>query len=93
MYYMFGVPAGYIELSQGKQSTEIVYFGLRSGYMGKGLGKHLLSYGVDYGWERGAKRLWVHTCSLDSPYALNTYLKRGFKIYNSYEEPMPKAYL
>ncbi|MBO1349542.1 MAG: GNAT family N-acetyltransferase [Hormoscilla sp. GUM202] len=87
--YVRGTPAGYIELSQGKQSTEIAYFGLRSSYMGKGLGKHLLSYGVDYGWDRGAKRLWVHTCSLDGPYALNNYLKRGFKIYNSYEEPMP----
>ena len=91
--YVEGTPAGYIELVEGKQSTNIAYFGLRFGYMGRGLGKHLLSYGVDCAWDRGAKRLWLHTCSLDSPYALSNYLKRGFKIYNSYEEPMPAKYI
>lgn len=91
--YVEGSPAGYIELVQGKRSTNIAYFGLRSGYMGRGLGKHLLSYGIDCAWDGGAKRLWVHTCNLDSPYALSNYLKRGFKIYQSYEDPMPEKYI
>lgn len=91
--YAEGTPAGYIELVRGKQSTNIAYFGLRSGYLGRGLGKHLLSYGVNRAWNCGAKRLWVHTCNLDSPHALSNYLKRGFQIYKSYEEPMPEKYI
>jgi GNAT superfamily N-acetyltransferase len=98
--YVNGVPAGYIELAERKEgptgrffSTEIVYFGLRSTYMGRGLGKHLLSHGIAYAWNRGTQRLWVHTCNLDGPHALNNYIKRGFKIYRVDKEPMPERYL
>jgi GNAT superfamily N-acetyltransferase len=61
--------------------------------MGKGLGKHLLSYGIAQAWNNGAKRLWVHTCNLDGPYALNNYIKRGFSVYKVDEQPMPERYL
>jgi GNAT superfamily N-acetyltransferase len=98
--YVNGVPAGYIELAERKEgptgrffSTEIVYFGLRSTYIGRGLGKHLLSHGIAYAWNRGTQRLWVHTCNLDGPHALNNYIKRGFKIYRVDKEPMPERYL
>lgn len=98
--YVNGVPAGYIELAERKEgptgrffSTEIVYFGLRSTYIGRGLGKHLLSHGIAYAWNRGTQRLWVHTCNLDGPHALNNYIKRGFKIYRVDKEPMPEGYL
>lgn len=98
--YVNGVPAGYIELAERKEgptgrffSTEIVYFGLRATYMGRGLGKHLLSHGIAYAWNRGTQRLWVHTCNLDGPHALNNYIKRGFKIYRVDKEPMPERYL
>lgn len=91
--YIQGTPAGYIELAKTGESTEIAYFGLRAGYWGKGLGKHLLSYGIETAWHQGAKRLWVHTCNLDSPYALENYLKRGFKVYKIEEQPMPAGYL
>ena len=98
--YVNGVPAGYIELAERKEgptgrffSTEIVYFGLRSTYIGRGLGKHLLSHGIAYAWNRGTQRLLVHTCNLDGPHALNNYLKRGFKIYRVDKEPMPERYL
>jgi hypothetical protein len=29
----------------------------------------------------GAQRVWVHTYSLDGPYALANYQARGFQIY------------
>ncbi len=90
--YVSDRPAGYIELAQSEQSTEIAYFGLFPDYMGKGLGKHLLSYGIERAWNDGAKRLWVHTCNLDGPYALENYIKRGFSIYNVEEQPMPERY-
>lgn len=91
--YVNGAPAGYIELSQCQASTEIVYLGLRPDYFGRGLGKYLLSYGIRKAWTQNIQRLWVHTCNLDSVYALDNYLKRGFKIYNIEEQPMPKQYL
>jgi GNAT superfamily N-acetyltransferase len=97
--YVNGAPAGYIELAQRKEgpggrfcSTKIVYFGLRPGYTGRGLGKHLLSHGIAYAWNNGTQRLWLHTCNLDGPYALNNYIKRGFKIYRVEKQPMPQCY-
>ncbi len=91
--YVSGSPAGYVELYRHEDgSVEIAYFGLRRNYMGRGLGKHLLSYGVDRAWDMGAKRVWLHTCSLDGPHALSNYQKRGFRIFKVVEEPMPAIY-
>jgi len=41
----------------------------------------LLSAAVEKAWEMETKRVWVHTCSLDHPYALKNYQARGFQIY------------
>jgi GNAT superfamily N-acetyltransferase len=90
--YVQGVPAGYVELAQTGDSTEVAYFGLRPEFHGNGYGKHLLSYGIECAWADGAKLVWVHTCNLDGPHALNNYLKRGFKVYEVHEVPMPKRY-
>lgn len=97
--YVDGVPAGYIELVKRKEgpsgrfySTQIVYFGLRETYFGRGLGKHLLSHGIAYAWNKGTQRLWIYTTNLDSPYALDNCLKRGFRIYRIEKEPMPESY-
>ncbi len=90
--YVGGVPAGYVELKREGEATEVAYFGLRPGYIGRGLGKHLLSWGVAQAWSDGAQRVWLHTCNLDSPHALDNYLKRGFTVYEVVEEPMPDRY-
>ena len=91
--YLSGVPAGYVELYQHEDgSVEIAYFGLRRNYMGRGLGKHLLSYGVDRAWDIGAERIWLHTCNLDGPHALDNYRKRGFRVFKVIEESMPELY-
>ena len=91
--YVSGSPGGYVELYQHDDgSVEIAYFGLRRDYMGRGLGKHLLSYGVARAWEMDAKRVWLHTCNLDGPHALANYQKRGFRIFKVVEEPMPALY-
>lgn len=91
--YVSGSPAGYVELYRHDDgSVEVAYFGLRRSYMGRGLGKHLLSYGVARAWDMGAKRVWLHTCNLDGPHALSNYQKRGFRIYDVVEEPMPELY-
>jgi GNAT superfamily N-acetyltransferase len=91
--YVNGTPAGYVELSKNGDEVEIAYFGLRPSYMGNGLGKHLLSYGIARAWDSGAKRVIVHTCNLDAPQALSNYMKRGFHIYHTEQEPLPDRYL
>lgn len=90
--YVQGAPAGYVELNQEGDSTEIAYFGLRKEYQGYGLGKHLLSYGIQKAWELGTKRVWLHTCNLDGPYAMANYQKRGFRPFKEEREEMPELY-
>ncbi|MGB7341909.1 MAG: GNAT family N-acetyltransferase [Phototrophicaceae bacterium] len=90
--YVYGAPAGYVELNKQGRSTEIAYFGLRSEYHGRGLGKHLLSYGIQKAWELGSERIWLHTCNLDGAHALSNYRKRGFKPYMEEREEMPSLY-
>jgi GNAT superfamily N-acetyltransferase len=77
-----GAPAGYFELERHADgSTEVAYFGLLQEFLGRGLGKHLLSEAVTRAFQQGASRVWLHTCTLDDPAALPNYLKRGFKPF------------
>ena len=61
-------------------SVEIVYLGLVPELFGRGLGAWLLGEAVRLGWQRGAHRIWLHTCTLDGPNALPNYLARGFTV-------------
>jgi GNAT superfamily N-acetyltransferase len=81
--YEGGAPAGYFELERHEDgSTEIAYFGLIQEFIGRGLGKHLLSEAVGRAFDEGANRVWLHTCTLDDPAALPNYLKRGFTPFS-----------
>lgn len=74
--------AGFFELRTDEdKSMEIALLGLLKEFFGRGLGKHLLSAAVDAAREQGARRVWLHTCTLDSPVALANYLGRGFVPY------------
>ena len=90
--YVGETPAGYIELVKEGREAQIRYFGLFPAYHGMGLGKHLLSFGIEKAWAQDVDRVWVHTCNLDSPYALENYIKRGFQIYKIHRQPMPEKY-
>ena len=82
--YCQGSPAGYFELEKHDDgSIEIAYFGLLQEFLGRGLGKHLLSAAVEQAWSDGANRVWLHTCTLDDPAALPNYIKRGFQPFNT----------
>ena len=75
-------PAGYFELERhADDSVEIAYMGLLPEFRGRGLGGFLLSEGVREGWATGASRVWLHTCTLDSPAALRNYLARGLRAF------------
>jgi GNAT superfamily N-acetyltransferase len=80
--YYDGAPAGYYELDvQPDGNVEIAYFGLLPQFIGKGLGGVLLSSAISDAWALGARRVWVHTCTLDHPRALGNYQRRGFTLY------------
>jgi len=62
-------------------SVEIAYFGLLPAYVGRGLGKYLLSEAAARAWTLQPSRVWLHTSTLDHPAALPNYLARGFSIF------------
>jgi GNAT superfamily N-acetyltransferase len=81
-----GETAGFFELkpdSDRPDSWEIALFGLLPRFHGLGLGKHLLTCAVETAWSLGARRVWLHTCTLDSPAALPNYLARGFRPFRT----------
>ena len=77
--------AGFFELiyHKNKFEIEIAYFGLLKGFMDKKLGGYMLTEAIKISFSYKVKRVWVHTCSLDHKNALNNYLARGMKIYNT----------
>lgn len=61
--------------------AELSFFGLTRAATGKGLGRALMDEGLAMAWARPIRRLWVHTCTLDSPEALPFYVRSGFTPY------------
>ena len=89
--YGNGTPAGYFELNkQHDGSIEITYLGLIREFIGRGLGKQLLSTAAERAWSLGASRVWLHTCTLDYPAALPNYLARGFVKFREEEYEVPR---
>ena len=86
--YHRGAIAGYYELYRPDgRNSEIRYFGLAPQFIGCGFGGALLSHASLFAWEwPGTERVWVHTCTLDHPAALQNYQARGFRIYKQVEE-------
>ncbi|HJU88206.1 MAG TPA: GNAT family N-acetyltransferase [Gemmatimonadaceae bacterium] len=80
--YRGQAPAGWFELARHDDaSVEIAYFGLLPEFTGAGLGKHMLSLAAEEAWRLTHTRVWLHTCTLDSPAALPNYLARGFRPF------------
>ena len=74
--------AGFAELNTSeKGSIEIVYLGIKDGYIGKGLGKALINNVLHAGWNLNPDRIWLHTCEYDHPGALKFYERCGFEVY------------
>ena len=89
-----GAPAGYFELRQvGDDSVEVAYFGVLQEFIGRGLGKYLLSVALEEAWALGPSRVWLHTSSLDHPSALSNYLARGLKIFKIETYEVPEGHL
>ncbi len=82
--YHNNTPAGYFELGRSVNGdVEITHIGLLPQFVGQGLGGYLLTEAVRAAWDYDAGRVWLHTCSLDHPAALQNYLSRGFQPFDS----------
>ncbi|MEV8567427.1 GNAT family N-acetyltransferase [Streptomyces sp. NPDC051322] len=93
--YDRGTPAGFVELAPHEDgAVEIMYFGLLPAFRGRRIGGHLLTCGVQRAWDLAdrtpgrpaTKRVWVHTCSKDGRYAMDNYLRRGFRLFRTETE-------
>jgi GNAT superfamily N-acetyltransferase len=81
--YVDGCPAGYGEIDRRRpEDAELSYFGLVPDFLGQGLGLWFLGRALDVAWSAEARRVWVHTCSLDHPRALLVYQRLGFVAYD-----------
>lgn len=88
--YVHGTPAGYFELDGSVgEDVEIAYFGLLPSFIGRRLGGWMLTAAIRRAWAMGARRVWVHTCSLDAqPQALKNYQARGMRIFKEITGPV-----
>ena len=74
--------AGILELDYRESGQcELAFFGLTRDVLGHGLGRSLMNEAIERAWSRPIERFWVHTCTLDSPAALDFYLRSGFVAY------------
>ena len=73
---------GYFELIFDNNECEIAYFGILEEFIGRGYGGFLLTEALRIGF-KDANRIWVHTCSLDHPNAIENYKSRGMKIFKT----------
>jgi len=79
-------PAGLLELdSSDPANMNLVYFGLRNEFIGKGLGRFLMKSALEIVWRRTPPpdRFWFTTCSFDHPCALDFYQHMGFTVYRT----------
>ena len=81
--------AGDVELDFSIDA-KIAYFGILPEFYGRKLGPYLLNWAVKYSWSKNPKRVWLHTCALDHPKALQIYLRSGFVQYKKKIEYIAK---
>lgn len=75
-------PVGFIELDfRISGECEIAFFGLIPEQNGKGHGRWMMNQALDKAWRDGISRVWLHTCTQDSPRALPFYQRCGFRIF------------
>lgn len=85
-----GIEVGMLELDfREPGQCELAYFGLVPELAGKGHGRWLMTQALAMAWAPGVERLWVHTCTLDHPSALNFYRAQGFTPFVRAVETFP----
>ena len=83
-------PVGFIELDfRDAGQCEIGFFGLIAAMSGKGHGRWLMNHALEKAWRDDINRVWLHTCTQDSPRALPFYQQNGFRIFKQQLDMMP----
>ncbi len=67
----------------------IRFLGLAPDHAGQGHGKWLFAETLARSWRADVRRVRVHTCTLDHPAALPSYLRAGFRAYARAFESFP----
>jgi Xaa-Pro aminopeptidase len=72
--------AGYFELREHEQTIELLYLGLKTEFIGLGLGQKLMQQARFEASMLDFDKFELHTCEYDHKNALNTYIKAGFTV-------------
>ncbi len=81
--------SGLLELDfRNEGECEISFLGLTPEMVGQGAGRWMMNRVMELAWSRPIRRLWVHTCSLDHPGALDFYIRSGFVPFRRQVEIM-----
>lgn len=73
---------GLLELYRHPEDTvEICFLGVIPSMIGHGAGRFLLAQAIDIARCTSARRIWLQTCTLDHPNALDFYRAAGFRAY------------
>jgi GNAT superfamily N-acetyltransferase len=59
-------------------ACELAFFGLTKDLIGTGAGRFLMNFAIDTCWNHPISRFHLNTCTLDSPGALDFYIRSGF---------------
>jgi GNAT superfamily N-acetyltransferase len=74
-----GAEIGMLELDFREENRcELAFLGLVPELAGLGHGRWLLGESLRLAWREGIRRIHVHTCTLDHPAALPSYINAGF---------------
>jgi len=85
-----GIEVGMLELDfRETGQCELAYFGLVPELAGRGHGRWLMTQALAMAWTKTVERVWVHTCTLDHPSALNFYRAQGFVPFAQAVETFP----
>ena len=85
-----GDQVGMLELDYREAAQcELSFVGLVPELSGQGHGRWLLAEALRRAWRDGIERVHVHTCTLDHPAALRTYVRAGFTPYKRAIERFP----
>ncbi len=77
-----GVDEALLELDFRQDGAcELAYFGLTPALIGTGAGRYLMTEAITRAWVPDVTRFHVHTCTIDSPQALEFYKRSGFSAY------------
>jgi RimJ/RimL family protein N-acetyltransferase len=78
-------PAGLVDYEITADTVEITTFGLVPEFVGKGIGAHALTLGLQRAWTLTptVRRVWLHTSTQDHPNALSNYRKRGLRPFKT----------